>query len=40
MHEAEAEAWAEELTDLAEQERKSAAEAAFMTGDFNGRFNR
>jgi hypothetical protein len=40
MHEAEAEAWAEALMDLSERERKAAADAAFLQGDFNGRFNR
>lgn len=40
MRDVEAEAWAEALVALAEQERKAAADAAFFRGDFDGRFNR
>lgn len=38
MADAEAEAWAEALNDLAEAEREAAAKAAFMHGDFGDRF--
>lgn len=40
MTDVEAEAWAESLASLSEQEQKAAESAAFMRGDFGGRFNR
>jgi len=40
MTDVEAEAWAEALANLSEQERKSTENAAFFKGDFDGRFNR
>jgi len=38
MSEEEAGAWEDALIDLAERERKAAADAAFLQGDFHGRF--
>jgi len=38
MSDDEAAAWEDALVGLAERERKAAADAAFLQGDFHGRF--